>query len=143
MLEHSSGVIADDSDRIQLIERFYDPISGTVELDGVPLPQLNVKWLRSQIGLVSQEPTLFATSIKGNVAHGLIGSRFEHVSEEEKTKLVLDACIMANADSFIEKLPDGYETMVGERGFLLSGGQVCQFGFNDYRQVTYAGFLCL
>jgi ATP-binding cassette subfamily B (MDR/TAP) protein 1 len=112
---------------IQLIERFYDPISGVLTLDETPLQQLNVKWLRSQIGLVSQEPTLFATTIKGNVAHGLIGSRFEHVSDEEKEKLIKDACIMANADSFIEKLPDGYDTMVGERGFLLSGGQVSRW----------------
>jgi ATP-binding cassette subfamily B (MDR/TAP) protein 1 len=110
--------------RIQLIERFYDPLSGAVKLDGVPLTSLHLRWLRSQIGLVSQEPSLFATTIKRNVAHGLIGSRFEGVGEEEQTKLIKEACIMANAHSFIEKLPDGYDTMVGERGFLLSGGQV-------------------
>jgi ATP-binding cassette subfamily B (MDR/TAP) protein 1 len=108
---------------ISLIERFYDPSSGSVKLDGVDLPELNIKWLRSQIGLVSQEPTLFATTIKGNVLHGLIGTPYENASEEEKFKLVQEACIKSNADGFITKLPQGYDTLVGERGFLLSGGQ--------------------
>ncbi|KAF9242531.1 P-loop containing nucleoside triphosphate hydrolase protein [Melanogaster broomeanus] len=108
---------------IALIERFYDPLSGSVKLDGVDVRDLNIKWLRSQIGLVSQEPTLFATTIKGNVAHGLINTSYEHLSEEEKFKLIKEACIKANADGFISKLPQGYDTMVGERGFLLSGGQ--------------------
>jgi len=108
---------------ISLVERFYDPTSGVVKLDGVDLKDLNIKWLRSQIGLVSQEPTLFATTIKGNVAHGLIGTKWEHVSENEKFALIKEACIKANADGFITKLPMGYDTLVGERGFLLSGGQ--------------------
>lgn len=108
---------------VSLVERFYDPISGVVKLDGVNIKDLNVKWLRQQIGLVQQEPSLFATTIKGNVAHGLIGSRFEHLPEEEKFALIKEACVKSNADSFISKLPNGYETMVGERGFLLSGGQ--------------------
>lgn len=108
---------------ISLVERFYDPISGVVKLDGHNLKDLNLKWLRTQVGLVSQEPTLFATTIKGNVAHGLIGTKWEHASEEEKEALIKDACIKANADGFITKLPLGYDTLVGERGFLLSGGQ--------------------
>lgn len=108
---------------ISLIERFYDPLSGSVKLDGVDIRDLNVRWLRSQIGLVSQEPTLFATTIRGNVAHGLINTSYEHLSDEEKFKLIKEACIKANADGFINKLPNGYDTMVGERGFLLSGGQ--------------------
>ena len=108
---------------ISLVERFYDPLSGSIRIDGVDIREWNVKYLRSQIGLVSQEPTLFATTIWGNVAHGLINTPFEHASVEEKTKLIKEACIKANADSFISKLPLGYETMVGERGFLLSGGQ--------------------
>lgn len=108
---------------ISLVERFYDPLSGVVRLDGIDLKELNVKWLRTQIGLVSQEPTLFATTIKGNVAHGLIGTKWENSSEEEKMALIKEACIKANADGFITKLPLGYDTMVGERGFLLSGGQ--------------------
>jgi ATP-binding cassette, subfamily B (MDR/TAP), member 1 len=108
---------------VSLVERFYDPLEGSVKIDGIDIKDLNIKWLRSQIGLVSQEPTLFATTIKGNVAHGLINTKYEHVSEEEKFALIKEACVKANADSFIEKLPLGYDTMVGERGFLLSGGQ--------------------
>lgn len=108
---------------ISLVERFYDPLSGVVKLDGRDLKTLNVKWLRSQIGLVSQEPTLFSTTIAGNVAHGLVNTPFEHSSPEEKMKLIKEACVKANADGFITKLPSGYDTMVGERGFLLSGGQ--------------------
>ncbi|KAK7056875.1 hypothetical protein VNI00_002592 [Paramarasmius palmivorus] len=108
---------------ISLVERFYDPLAGSVKLDGRDLKSLNLKWLRSQIGLVSQEPTLFATTIKQNVAHGLINTKHENASDEEKFALIKDACIKANADGFITKLPNGYDTMVGERGFLLSGGQ--------------------
>ncbi|RDX40359.1 P-loop containing nucleoside triphosphate hydrolase protein [Lentinus brumalis] len=73
---------------ISLVERFYDPLAGVVKLDGIDLKELNVKWLRTQVGLVSQEPTLIATTIKGNVAHGV-----------------------RNADGFITKLPLDYETM--------------------------------
>ncbi|KDQ06798.1 hypothetical protein BOTBODRAFT_140755 [Botryobasidium botryosum FD-172 SS1] len=109
---------------VSLVERFYDPLSGVVRLDGVDIKELNVRWLRAQIGLVSQEPTLFATTIRANVAQGLIGSRYEHASEEEKFALIKEACVKANADMFVSKLPLGYDTMVGERGFLLSGGQV-------------------
>lgn len=108
---------------VSLMERFYDPSSGSVKLDGVDLRELNIKWLRSQIGLVSQEPTLFATTIKGNVLHGLIGTPYENAPEDEKFKLVKEACVKSNADGFITKLPQGYDTLVGERGFLLSGGQ--------------------
>lgn len=108
---------------VSLVERFYDPLSGVVRLDGIDLKDLNVKWLRRQIGLVSQEPILFATTIKGNVAHGLIGSPWENATDDEKDKLIREACVRANADGFITKLPLGYDTLVGERGFLLSGGQ--------------------
>ncbi|KAF5385690.1 hypothetical protein D9757_005473 [Collybiopsis confluens] len=108
---------------ISLVERFYDPLSGVVKLDGRDIKTLNLKWLRSQIGLVSQEPTLFATTIKQNVAHGLIGTKWEHANDEEKFALIKEACLKSNADGFISKLPLGYDTMVGERGFLLSGGQ--------------------
>ncbi|KAI0660475.1 multidrug resistance protein 1 [Cubamyces menziesii] len=108
---------------ISLIERFYDPLQGSVKLDGVDIKELNVRWLRSQIGLVSQEPVLFSTTIKANVAHGLIGTQYQTASEEEKVRLIKDACVMANAHDFISRLPLGYDTVVGERGILLSGGQ--------------------
>jgi len=108
---------------VSLVEHFYDPLSGSVKLDDIVLPELNLKWLRSQIGLVSQEPILFSMTIKENVAHGLTGSPYEHASDEEKFKLIKEVCIKSNADGFIVKLPQGYDTMVSERGFLLSGGQ--------------------
>ncbi|KAK0459997.1 ste6-like protein [Desarmillaria tabescens] len=108
---------------IALVERFYDPSSGVVKLDGQNVKDLNIKWLRSQIGLVSQEPTLFDATIWENVAHGLINTKYEDLPKEEKMKIIKEACTMSNADSFISKLPDGYETVVGERAILLSGGQ--------------------
>ncbi|KZP33057.1 P-loop containing nucleoside triphosphate hydrolase protein [Athelia psychrophila] len=108
---------------IGLVERFYDPLAGAVRLDGANMKDLNVGWLRAQIGLVAQEPALFATTIRGNVAHGLIGSRFEGEAEGERERRIQEACVTANAHEFIEKLPRGYDTLVGERGFLLSGGQ--------------------
>lgn len=108
---------------VSLVERFYDPIEGIVKLDGRDIKTLNIKWLRRQIGLVSQEPTLFGTTVRGNVEHGLIGSKWENASDEEKFELVKKACIDANAHDFILKLPNGYDTHVGERGMLLSGGQ--------------------
>jgi ATP-binding cassette subfamily B (MDR/TAP) protein 1 len=108
---------------VALTERFYDPIQGTVYLDGHDIKTLNVKWLRQQIGLVSQEPTLFATSVRGNVEHGLIGSRWQDAPDAERFELVKKACIDANCHDFIMKLPNGYDTNVGERGMLLSGGQ--------------------
>ncbi|KAJ7505250.1 P-loop containing nucleoside triphosphate hydrolase protein [Mycena galericulata] len=122
-LKFPAGKTAALSTIVALVERFYDPTAGVVTLDGVNVRDLNLKWLRSQIGLVSQEPTLFATTIKGNVAHGLINTKYEHASEEVKFALIKEACVKANADGFVSKLPNGYDTMVGERGFLLSGGQ--------------------
>ena len=108
---------------IGLVERFYDPVGGQVLLDGHDVQTLNLRWLRQQISLVSQEPTLFGTTIRGNIAHGLIGTRHETASETEKEELIVRAAKMANAHDFVSGLPEGYETNVGERGFLLSGGQ--------------------
>lgn len=108
---------------VGLVERFYDPVAGSVYLDGADISTLNLRWLRRQISLVSQEPTLFATTIYGNIRHGLIGTPHESKSEEEIRALVEDAARFANAHDFITGLPESYETNVGERGFLLSGGQ--------------------
>ncbi|CZS93973.1 hypothetical protein WAI453_001346 [Rhynchosporium graminicola] len=108
---------------VGLVERFYDPVGGHVYLDGHDVSTLNLRWLRQQISLVSQEPTLFGTTIFKNIAHGLIGTKYEHENEERRTKLIYEAAKMANAHDFIVALPEGYETNVGERGFLLSGGQ--------------------
>ena len=105
---------------IQLLERFYDPKSGVVEMDGFPIKELNLAWFRRQVGIVSQEPTLFEGTVGENVGHGLIGSRWESESADARQKLIEEACIQANAHDFIQKLPQGYETPVGERGQLLS-----------------------
>ncbi|KAI9255701.1 P-loop containing nucleoside triphosphate hydrolase protein [Phascolomyces articulosus] len=103
------------STSVQLIQRFYDPIEGNVVLDGNDLTDLNVKWLRSQIGVVSQEPVLFNMTIRQNL---LMGIDYEASREE-----IIEACKKANCHTFISQLPDGYDTLVGEHGGMLSGGQ--------------------
>ncbi|KAH7170464.1 P-loop containing nucleoside triphosphate hydrolase protein [Dactylonectria macrodidyma] len=108
---------------VGLVERFYDPVQGTVYLDGHDISRLNLRWLRQQMALVSQEPTLFGTTIFHNIRHGLIGTAHESATEERQRELVIEAAKKANAHDFVSALPEGYETNVGERGFLLSGGQ--------------------
>ncbi|XP_019190190.1 PREDICTED: ABC transporter B family member 9-like [Ipomoea nil] len=100
---------------IGLVERFYDPDSGEVFLDGVPIRKLKLSWLRQQMGLVSQEPVLFNETIRNNIAYGKHGN----VTEEE----IIEAAKSSNAHNFISSLPQGYNTSVGERGTQLSGGQ--------------------
>ncbi|KAL4324379.1 hypothetical protein GQ457_11G012980 [Hibiscus cannabinus] len=102
------------STTIALLQRFYDPTEGEVLLDGYKIRRLQLKWLRSQMGLVSQEPVLFATSIKENILFGKEGASMEDV---------INAAKAANAHDFIVKLPEGYETHVGQFGFQMSGGQ--------------------
>eukprot|EP00043_Microstomoeca_roanoka_P013304 m.130297 g.130297 ORF g.130297 m.130297 type:complete len:1336 (+) comp15719_c0_seq1:159-4166(+) len=102
------------STTVSLIERFYDPTAGSVEVDGTNIRDLNIQWLRSQIGLVSQTPVLFPTTIGDNIALGK-----DDATEEE----VIAAAKMANCHEFISRLPDGYRTMVGDSGTQLSGGQ--------------------
>ncbi|WVZ14023.1 hypothetical protein V8G54_011589 [Vigna mungo] len=99
---------------ISLLQRFYDPVEGEIRVDGVAIHRLQLKWLRSQMGLVSQEPALFATTIKENILFGR-----EDATEEE----VLQAAKASNAHNFISQLPQGYHTQVGERGIQMSGGQ--------------------
>ncbi|KAG8157696.1 hypothetical protein KVR01_012358 [Diaporthe batatas] len=108
---------------VGLVERFYDPVGGDVYIDDHKVKDLNLAWLRRQISLVSQEPVLFATSIYDNIKHGLIGTAQEHEYEKTVRELVEFAAKTANAHEFITNLPEGYETNIGERGFLLSGGQ--------------------
>ncbi|XBI51011.1 hypothetical protein VPH35_033596 [Triticum aestivum] len=100
---------------ITLLERFYNPDSGTIQLDGVEIKSLNINWFRNQIGLVSQEPILFNDTIRANIAYGKDGD----VTEEE----LIAAAKISNAHEFISSLPQGYGTFVGERGAQLSGGQ--------------------
>ncbi|KAI3817526.1 hypothetical protein L1987_11320 [Smallanthus sonchifolius] len=99
---------------ISLIERFYDPVNGDILLDGHRIKSLNLKWLRSQMGLVNQEPVLFATSIKENILFG---------NEGVSLDLVELAAKKANAHDFIINLPESYQTQVGQFGIQLSGGQ--------------------
>jgi len=99
---------------IALLQRWYDPSGGHILLDGTDIRELNLKWLRLQIGLVSQEPTLFSTSVMENVRLGLPSATDEQVRE---------ACKLANAHSFINGFPDSYNTFVGAGGSQLSGGQ--------------------
>ncbi|KAL7100872.1 hypothetical protein ACP275_08G021900 [Erythranthe tilingii] len=100
---------------IALIERFYDPLSGKVMVDGKDIRRLNLKSLRRRIGLVQQEPALFAASIFENIAYGKDGA----ATEAE----VIEAARAANVHTFVSGLPEGYKTPVGERGVQLSGGQ--------------------
>ncbi|KAG5527475.1 hypothetical protein RHGRI_028388 [Rhododendron griersonianum] len=99
---------------IALIERFYDPSAGTVMIDGKDIKRLNLKSLRLKIGLVSQEPALFAATIFDNIAYGKDGATEAEVTE---------AARVANVHAFISRLPEGYKTTVGERGVQISGGQ--------------------
>ena len=98
-------------------------LRGSVSISGHQLDDIDLKWWRSKIGLVQQEPFLFNDTIHKNVAYGLIGSDFENESEERKKELVREACKESFADEFIERLPDGYDTIVGDSGTKLSGGQ--------------------
>ncbi|RUS83770.1 hypothetical protein EGW08_008476, partial [Elysia chlorotica] len=98
---------------VSLIERFYDPNEGSIRMDGCDLKLLDLAWFRQKVATVSQEPTLFACSIRDNIAYG------REATDEE----VEDAARQANAHDFICGFEDGYNTLVGERGVRLSGGQ--------------------
>uniref|UniRef100_A0A9J7Z4T4 ABC-type xenobiotic transporter n=1 Tax=Cyprinus carpio carpio TaxID=630221 RepID=A0A9J7Z4T4_CYPCA len=104
------------STTIQLLERFYDPQQGNVMLDDNDAKQLNIHWLRSQIGIVSQEPVLFDCSLAENIAYG---DNSRKVSQQE----IEEAAKAANIHSFIEGLPQQYQTQAGDKGTQLSGGQ--------------------
>ena len=99
---------------ISLIPRFYDPISGTVKIDGTDIKEFRQKSLRQQISFVLQETVLFHAPVWQNIAYG---------KPEATRGEILKAAELANASEFIEKLPDGYNTVLGERGMTLSGGQ--------------------
>nr|KYP57752.1 ABC transporter B family member 4 [Cajanus cajan] len=100
---------------ISLLQRFYEPDSGQITLDGAEIQKLQLKWFRQQMGLVSQEPVLFNDTIRANIAYGKGGD----ATEAE----IIAAAELANAHKFISSLQQGYDTVVGERGIQLSGGQ--------------------
>jgi ATP-binding cassette subfamily B protein len=98
----------------QLVPRYYDPTAGRVLMDGVDVRDLALDDLRRAVGVVAQEPFLFSTTVRENIAYGLAEATDEQVRA---------AARLAQADGFIDELPDGYDTVIGERGFTLSGGQ--------------------
>ncbi|KAK4185523.1 P-loop containing nucleoside triphosphate hydrolase protein [Podospora australis] len=98
-------------------------LKGRISTCGKSLTDIDIKWWRSQIGFVQQEPFLFNDTIFHNVATGLIGTQWENESDEIKLGLVKEACAESFADEFIDRLPDGYNTQVGDSGAKLSGGQ--------------------
>ncbi|KAL6699319.1 multidrug resistance protein [Trichoderma pleuroticola] len=106
-----------------LILRFYDPVAGDIYLDNENINTLQLQWLRQQIHFVSQEPFLFNKTIYENIEAGLAGPQWDNVSEKEKRQLVYKSAKAAQAHEFIEKLPQGYDTMIGARASRLSGGQ--------------------
>ena len=118
---------------VALIERFYNPQYGSIELDGINIRELKLSWLRDNLGLVGQEPTLFATSIAQNIAYGNCNFQNSHKSSKDTETIfeindemmsdIIEAAKMANAHDFIMSFPDGYQTEVGEMGVQLSGGQ--------------------
>jgi ATP-binding cassette subfamily B protein len=105
---------AGKSTLMSLLIRFYDPASGTIEIDGVDLRDLTLNSLRAQFSVVLQDPLLFSGTIEENIRYGKLGAGFEEV---------VAAAAAANAHSFIERLPDGYATELGEKGAHISGGE--------------------
>ncbi|KAL2829227.1 P-loop containing nucleoside triphosphate hydrolase protein [Aspergillus cavernicola] len=107
---------------VGLLERWYEPTRGCITVDGTDVTKLNTKWLRSQISLVQQEPILFQGTVFQNVAKGFLEAQ-KALSCEEQLRLVQEACKSSFAHEFIQALPEGYSTYLGERGGTLSGGQ--------------------
>lgn len=99
--------------------RFYEPQSGAIYLDGVDIKELNLKWLRTHIAAVSQEPVLFSGTIRENILYGLKSN-----DDVELANNLFDQVVhQSYVDDFVKSLPDGYETVIGQRGLTLSGGQ--------------------
>ncbi len=105
---------AGKSTLVDLIPRFYDPVKGRILIDGIDLRMLKIKSLREKIGIVAQETILFNDTVRNNIAYGLQDCPMEKI---------IEAAIMANAHDFIMQLPNGYDTVIGERGIKLSGGE--------------------
>ena len=99
---------------LSLLLRFYDPQKGRVLLDGQDIREFQYRSLRRQIGIVPQEPVLFSTTVRDNIAYGRPAATLDEI---------LEAARAAEADEFIRAMPQGYDTVIGERGVTLSGGQ--------------------
>ncbi|MGQ9705851.1 MAG: ABC transporter ATP-binding protein [bacterium] len=99
---------------VNLIPRFYDTTQGNIYIDDIDIKEMSLRWLRSQIGIVPQEMTLFGMTVKENILYGRLTASMNEVIESAK---------LANAHHFIEKLPQKYDTQIGEGGKLLSGGE--------------------
>jgi subfamily B ATP-binding cassette protein MsbA len=105
---------AGKSTLVDLIPRFYDTIAGSILIDGKNIKDIDINSLRSLMGIVTQETFLFNDTIRANISYG---------AESIEDNIIKDAATAANAHDFIKKLPDGYDTIIGERGISLSGGQ--------------------
>ena len=131
---------------VNLLERFYEPQSGTISLDGIPIGNLDPRWFKKQVSIVAQEPCLFDRSVRRNIIFGLEKERYnikksthnpsnvqsvfdciqallEEDEDEPDLNAIIQSAIAANAHEFISRLPEKYETTVGERGSTISGGQ--------------------
>ena len=104
---------------MSLIPRFYDPSAGKVLVDGIDVRDYRLQSLRNQIGYVLQETVLFRGTVRDNIAYGRAGATDEEIVEAAK---------LANADEFISRMPNGYQSLVGDRGDTLSGGQRQRIG---------------
>ena len=127
---------AGKSTLVSLLQRFYDVKEGSIRIDGNDIRDLDVKWLRSQVGYVQQEPQLFGISIRDNICFGV-----DRKVDQEELEAV---CRKANAHDFIQNWPDGYDTMVGERGVSLSGGQKQRIAIarGKFTSVSIAFMVC-
>ena len=99
---------------LNLLPRFYDPQKGEILIDGKPIREAALRSLRNQVGIVTQETILFNDSISANIAYGQTQMDQARIDE---------AARIANAHDFVKKLPQGYQTVIGDRGFRLSGGE--------------------
>jgi subfamily B ATP-binding cassette protein MsbA len=99
---------------VNLVARFYDPVSGRIKIDGMDIREFKIRSLRAQISFVLQDTLLFRAPVWQNIAYG---------RPEASRKEIMEAAELANADEFIREMPEGYNTMIGERGVTLSGGQ--------------------
>lgn len=102
-----------------MLLRLYEPQSGAIFVDGMDIRDLNSNWLRNQIAAVAQEPILFSGTIRSNILYGLRTDVNERLIDELFERVAQESFV----DDFVQNLPDGYDTVIGQRGMTLSGGQ--------------------